>query len=125
MLSGLIVDGKVLPAEQDAIISEFKDMYRASAMIQYAEGEVPLVSKFTERLKARPVVIAPTGKIFATRDNAAQSVAVDASKLGSEFAAVAGSVDLASLDLDQKIEAYAAANNVSYEVAAAKFGAAE
>jgi hypothetical protein len=123
MLTGLVLEGRVLPAEKDSIVAEFSDMYRANSVIQYAAGEVSLLEKFTARLKGRPVVVAARSAMFASYGTAAPSQRIDASKLAVEFSAVAGLVDAASIDLDTQIEAYATANKVSYEVAATRFGA--
>jgi hypothetical protein len=122
-LDGLIRDGKVLPAEKDGLVSEFGDTYRASSSLTFAAGEKDLVTKFKDRLSARVVTVKASGRAFASASLAATQT-VDHSQLAAEFASVANQIDPVSLDLDAQIEAYAAANKCSYEVAAIHFGAA-
>lgn len=116
----LIRDGKVLPAEKDSLTSEFADTFKANSQLQFAEGEVSLVDKFRTRLSARPVIVNVPATQFAT---AAAAVPVDMKNIPMAFAAVAKQVDMASMDLDSRIAAYAIEHKVSYEVAAGQFGA--
>lgn len=117
-VDGLIRDGKVLPAEKDALSDEFKDVYAANAQLQFADGERDLVTKFKDRLNARPQAVKPSVTHFARQDNAAPSESI--AKIGAEFASVAGKLDPASIDMDGKIQAYADENKCSYEEAAIK-----
>lgn len=125
-VDGLIRDGKVLPAEKESLETEFADTYRANSVLQFAADEKNLITKFKDRLTARPVTVKIPGRQFATAAKVAGQVVTDTAGkgvLGAEFAGVASAVDPASVDLDAQIEAYAAENKLSYEVAARHFGA--
>jgi hypothetical protein len=104
-------------------MAEFTDMQRADLVLQFGAEEKTMTVKLKERLAARPVIVSATSRMFASHANASRATNLDTLNVAAEFAAVAGQVDAASVDLDAQIEAYAAANNVSYEVSAAHFGA--
>lgn len=110
---GLIAEGKILPAERDALVEEYKDTYKAHSQMSYGEGEKPLTEKFMERLAKRPVIVDPKKANFHRKP---EETGVDAS-----FAEFGETLDAASIDLDKKIQAIAAERKCSYEEAALYF----
>lgn len=71
-VDGLILEGKVLPAEKDALKDEFSDLISLSQGKTFSDEATTPVAKFKDRLSKRPVLIAPpSGKQFASADKAA------------------------------------------------------
>lgn len=113
----LIKDGKVLPAEKDGLIDQFKDLYRADGAVEFAEGEQSLTAKFKARLSAREAGRKSSGKPFARHTDAAPGKKEDIPATFNEVNPDKLATD--HLAIDQEAREYAEKHNVTYEVAIA------
>lgn len=119
----LAKEGKILPAEKDAIIEEYADLLQAEETMTFAEGKEKPSEKMKIRLTARKPIFAPRGFTFADGTKASPAKP-DASQVPDKFSELADQIDPASLDIDRQIKEYAEKNKVSYEDAAAAFAQA-
>lgn len=114
-LKGLIKEGKVLPAEEEALATEYAEMLTMEDGLTFAEGQILFSDRFVGRLTSRPQIVTATKGPFANKSQAQEN------KIGTvplEFSEIAEKVDPASLEIDTQIRAYAEEHKVSYEVAA-------
>ena len=118
---GLLIDklaseGKILPAEKDALIEEYAELVEYEKTAQFSETAIKPSDKMRKRLEARPVLIARNTRPFAVKNRAVAET--DTVTLPEEYAELAPRVDMASLEIHAKISEYAEKNKVPYDQAA-------
>jgi len=111
-VEGLARDGKVLPAEKDALVTEFAGLIEAEQTMTFAEGTTKPSILMKERLGKREAIYTPPRAPFAQKDKAKGTNA----KTPVEFADIGATEE--SIQQDVEITAYAEKNKVSYEEAA-------
>lgn len=105
---GLIRDGKVLPAEKDKLVEEYRDTYLANSQLTFKENEKSLLQRFEERLSARPVIVKPNDRQFIRKES---------DEPNAEFACFGESIDDNGVTMDAAIRKIAEERKLSYEEA--------
>ncbi|MCP4112826.1 MAG: hypothetical protein GY749_46090 [Desulfobacteraceae bacterium] len=107
-LETLIRDGKILPAEREALIADHNDLFAAQAGNEYVEGESP-TERQMKRLQNRPVINRLQNEEFA----------VGGREISPTISMGFGdkTVDGKSAEIDQLALAYMEKHNCDYETA--------
>ena len=111
----MIVAGKVVDGEKDALIKQYELVHKAEAGMQFAAGEKSMSQLFMDSIEGRPAAL-PNKRVFAKGEDA---VKIDPTKVPSEFAAFTdGGLDVSGLALDEEISKYMADHkDVTYDQA--------
>jgi uncharacterized coiled-coil protein SlyX len=117
---GLAKEGKILPAETDALTEEYASLRQAEESLTFAEGQARPSEKMKERLGKREAMFVSGGQAFASARRAADTSSI---KVPDKFANVKN-VDPMSVEIDKQIREYAEQHKVSYEIAAAEYSKA-
>ncbi len=117
---GLAKEGKILPAETDALTEEYASLRQAEESLTFAEDQARPSEKMKERLGKREAMFVSGGQAFASARRAADTSSI---KVPDKFANVKN-VDPMSVEIDKQIREYAEQHKVSYEIAAAEYSKA-